>query len=537
MASSQALLASKIVILEEAPRNIVFPSIPTAVLGLVGITERGPFGATLVTSFNEYVKVFGSFTATADVAIGAFGFFLNGGTTNWIARVVHLTDVLIPSSKISVAATAQLLATATPVGDVNGKTDGTYANGFDAVVSAATSGVAAAFNLTIQDQNDVILEVFPNLVVTPTTDPRFWETIVNDPNTGSDFVAINDLAVGTRPDDQSVALATGDDGLTGLADTDYTGSAASAEPKTGVHQLDNVENLTLLAIPGRATSAVANKMLTYCETDRKGQVFAILDPPAATTASGMVTYVKTTAAIQGISNFGAIYWPRIKIINPDPTVFTSDERGLITVPPSGFICGAAARGDASREGGIYHNFAGLQVDGSTSRGQLIGAVALETKEVEDEAKRDLIYPELINPISIFSGAPVHVDGTKTLREDVQFPTIAQRRGASFIQRVIKQGLQFVRHANITDDLLREAARVANAFLLGETRKGAFVTNDPTAAFFVDFSPGLNPPSSRLAKTVNGRIGLAFAEPADFVIIIFGKDSRQFDEELAAAGLT
>lgn len=530
MATSQALLASKIVIVEEQPRNIVFPSIPTAVLGIVGVTERGPFGATLVTSWQEYVKKYGAWTVNGDVPFAVAGYFLNGGTTAWVVRTVHYTDLTDPGTKISVAATIDLtdITPATTV-EANGKTDGAWANGWDIVVGLATNGIATDFNVTIQDENDIILEVFPNVNTTP-ADPRFIETIVNDPDTGSDFVTMVDQAVGTRPTDATYTLAGGNDGLTGLVDADFVGDAAGP---TGLFELDQIENLTLLIVPGQATSTIQNAMLAYAGVTRKGQVFAILDPPSGLAASAMVTYTVTTASLKGSSNFGAIYWPRIKIANPDVSLFTSDTAGRIVVPPSGHIAGAAARGDFSRIGGIYHNFAGLDVDNGIPRGQIIGAVGLETDEVLDEAKRDLVYPELINPITTESGAPIYIDGTRTLLATAQFPTIAQRRGASFIERTIKQGVNFARHANITDDLLRRVSRVVEVFLLGETRKGAFVTRDPSLAFFVDFSNALNPASSRAARTVNGRVGLAMAEPADFIVIIVGKDTRAIDEEIAA----
>ncbi len=530
MATVSALLASKIVIVEEEPRNVVLPNVPTAVLGLVGVTLRGPFGPTLATSFPEYVRRYGAFTIDSDLPFASAGFFLNGGSQLWTVRTVHYTDVTLPATKISLAATIDLLKAAATVGVANGKTDGDWANGWDVVIAPPTNGVATNFNLIVQDENDTILEVFPNLSTT-TTDANFWETVINNPDTGSDYIAIEDSAAGPDiPDEATYTLAAGDSGLTGLVDADFVGDAAGP---TGLFELDVVENLTLLSVPGRATSAVHNAMLAYAGVTRRAQVFAILDPPSGNTAVQIVAYVKTTASLKGSSNHGAIYWPRIKILNPAPELFTSDETGLITVPPSGHIAGCAARGDASRVGGIYHNFAGLDTDGGLARGAIVGAIGLETDEVLDEAKRDLVYPELINPITTESGTPIYIDGTKSLKEFAQFPTIAQRRGASFIERTIKGGVSFVRHANITDKILRRAERVAEVFLLGETRKGAFISDDPAFAFFVNFSPKINPPSERLAKRVNGRFGLAFAEPADFVILVFGKDSRLIDEEIAA----
>jgi hypothetical protein len=51
------------------------------------------------------------------------------------------------------------------------------------------------------------------------------------------------------------------------------------DAETG-HAVDQVQDLTMLLVPGRATSAVHNAMVVYCEVDRDGTVFATLDPPA-----------------------------------------------------------------------------------------------------------------------------------------------------------------------------------------------------------------------------------------------------------------
>src|SRR5574342_19872 len=103
------LLASKVVIVEEEPRIRNVPALPTAVVGAVGITERGPVGqAVLVTSFEEFVETFGAFTPNSDLALAVQAFFQNGGQTMWVVRTVHYTDINVPASKTSSAATGTI---------------------------------------------------------------------------------------------------------------------------------------------------------------------------------------------------------------------------------------------------------------------------------------------------------------------------------------------------------------------------------------------------------------------------------------------
>jgi hypothetical protein len=77
------------------------PSVPTAVIGAVGVCQRGPVGvARLTTSFPDWVKIFGGFITQGDAAIAAMGFFLQVGTGQfWQVRTVHYTTGVKTSSQ------------------------------------------------------------------------------------------------------------------------------------------------------------------------------------------------------------------------------------------------------------------------------------------------------------------------------------------------------------------------------------------------------------------------------------------------------
>ncbi len=520
---SNQLLASKVVIGEEPPKLRAVPILPTSVALVVGVTEKGPVGeATQVASFAEYVKIFGGYTANGDVTPAVNGFFLNGGTNAWIGRVVHYTDVTTPATKTSLAATLTLVdrAAVTPLATlkVDGKYDGTYAHSLKPLIEAPTSGNADEFNFSTVNSAGVKLETFPNLVIGAANagKARYIETVINHPETGSKYFVVTDLeSVTASPNNLPVlglgaVLANGNDGLTGLVDADFVGSPAG---KNGLYAGDFVEDLTLLIVPGKATATVQNAMCSYCSVARGGQVFAILDPPASQSATGIVTYVKTTAALQGLTENAAMYWPRIKIANPQSSVYGADAQ--ITVPPSGYIAGMFARVDGARPGGVYDPPAG------TETGVLYGVLGLETKEAFDEGKRDLVFPERINPITKISNSPFHVDGTRCLKADGNWPTVAQRRGVSHIEQSIKLAMQVFRHKARTDDLLAEEKRTVDTFLTTQAGLNAFITRIPSQAFFSDFGKALNPASTPNITTA--RIGLATAQPNEYIVLLFSQD--------------
>jgi phage tail sheath protein FI len=513
---SNQLLASKVIVEEESPAVRQIPSLDTLVMSFVGVTEKGPVNEpVLIDSFTDYVATFGGYLAASDVTASIEGFFENGGTSAYVVRVVHYSDITNASTHTSAAAT-KMLQNATPVNTlrIDGKYDGTYANSYRIKISAATSGDASEFNLDVLDPTSLVLESWPNLTM-DTTAPRYVEDVISD----STRITATDLAVsGTttqrRPANvTSTVMAGGDDGLVGLADSDYAGSSASA---TGLRALDTVDELTLLAVPGIATSAVHNAMITYCESTRGGQIFAVLDPPADQTASQIITYVTSTAAIGGLTEYAAIYWPRIEVLNPNKTIFGKDP--TIVIAPSGHVAGMFSRNDNAKPGGVWTTPAG------TEEGKLFGVLGFETDTVLKEDVRDLVFPKRINPITTMKGFPRYVDGARVLKGDGNFPTVGQRRGVSFTERSLKLGLQFARHKNNTTELRADCERTVRAFLKEQMDNGAFLTKDPDTAFFVDFGDALN----TVANKIVGRIGLATAEPAEFIVLKFSQDTRALD---------
>lgn len=410
---------------------------------------------------------------------------------------------------------------------IDARDPGAYAARVTVRIADATSGEAEEFNLQVL-VDDAVAESFPNLTMVPDGD-RYIETMLNHADYGSRYVAAVDLDLDGTDEERrpangtSAALSGGGDGLTSLADTDFIGSPAG---KTGLYAFDVVEDLSLLAVPGRATSAVHNAMITYCETYRGGLVFAVLDVPEDSTAEEAVTYVSSTAALYDLSEHGAIYWPWAQVINPSQRVFGTADR--ITVPPSGHICGLFARTDASQPGGVYLPPAGVE------RGILRGVVGFETTEAQDERKRDLVYPKRINPLTTARGLPRYIDGNRTLKGNGNFPGIAERRGVSYIERSIRSGLEFARHSNNDGELRARVERTVIGFLLRQMRVGAFRSTNPATAFFVDVSDRLNPPSEQFAGRLHVRVGLATQKAIDWVILDISQDTRALDEELAAA---
>jgi len=414
------------------------------------------------------------------------------------------------------------------------KSDGAWANGWDLVVSAASNGDATYFDAKIQDSDGVAKRYYVNCITT-TTDPDYFVDKIND-DAENFYATIADLLSGTapanRPTNGTYSLAAGNSGIAALADTDFVGNSAGP---TGLYELDTVEDLRTLIVPGKGTSTVHNGMITYCDTWRNLTVQAIFDPPANYTDAQIRTYVVTTAALKGASETAMITWPRGHIANPRPAVISNDDTnknvGLVNVPTSGHVAGVWARSDAAHAAGVYQPPAGTDLPLRGLLGVEINSAGQKKHPVDDSRKRAQCYDDLINCIRKGPGG-VFIDGTRMLKADGNFPTVGQRRGASHVKITIETGMPWIPHKNITKALRSRIDRTVRGWLKGETTNGAFVSDKPAEAFSWNIGDDLNPASVQAQRRIKASLGLAFAEPADFMDVDLYKDTRAYEEELA-----
>jgi hypothetical protein len=410
----------------------------------------------------------------------------------------------------------------------DGKTKGTYANALTVELAAATSGIASEFNYNIR-RSSILVEQWPNVTMDSTLS-NYIETIVNDPEDGSNLVEAVDLAAGgtptqRRPANNSspfAALTGGNDGLASLADADFIGDSAG---QTGIRALDTKPEVTMIAIPDRATVAVQNAMITYCEVTRNRLMVAVIDPPTGLSYTSMVTHRDSLSP--GASEVAAIYWPRVYIPNPSSVIFGLDEK--ILVAPSGSISGVYANVAAVRAAGAFTQPGGVE------DGVLQGVVGVENEDVYREAVRDILYPKRINPIRSIPGRGFFLDGVRTMKGDGNFPSLGERLGVSDFERVLQGGLEFARLKNNTQELRGTVEKTARLLCLDRMAKGCLASFDPATAFFVDVSDGpggLNKPSVIAAGKLLVKVGLATNKPAEFIIVTVSQDTRALESEIS-----
>lgn len=409
---------------------------------------------------------------------------------------------------------------------IDGKWFGAYTDTITITIEAAASGDAGEFNLKVLDAG-VVKEVFPNLTMDDSA-TNYVETVINEENFGSDLIAATDLgvvgaaAVKRPANGTSSAMAGGDDGIAAIVDADYQGNAAGP---TGLYAFDRVNSGTILVVPD-ASANVQLSMLEYAASWRNGSMFVPMSIPEGYTAAQAVTYVTSNGLLENsYGEFGAMYWPRIKVANPQPSVFGDDD--LITVDPAPWIAGSYARND-QKIGGVYESPAGI----GGGYGVINGMRGVEDDPggqtehaVLDERTRDLVYPKRINPITKLPSTGWHIDGGRTLKSTGNFPNVGERRGVIFIEQSVKAGLIVFKHRFNNRENRKKAERTIRQFLIREMNKGAFRSTNPAEAFFVDAGDQLNPLANVFAGIMTIRIGLATNKPNEYIVVLVTQDTR------------
>ncbi|MEV6871442.1 phage tail sheath subtilisin-like domain-containing protein [Amycolatopsis sp. NPDC051128] len=155
----------------------------TSTAAFVGLSERGPdTAATRVTSWTEFQRVFGSFTADSFLAHSVFQYFNNGGRLCYIVRVTR-SDAVV--ANVTMANRA-----ATPVAGFvfSAKNKGAWGNTLLLQIEDGTLDPGNLFKLSVRRQVDATtlpdnplditpIEVFDNLSMDPSS-PDFVTAVL-----------------------------------------------------------------------------------------------------------------------------------------------------------------------------------------------------------------------------------------------------------------------------------------------------------------------------------------------------------------------
>jgi phage tail sheath protein FI len=493
--------------------------VATSTVGFLGITERGPVAPTLITSFSEYVRVFGRYVQDRFLPYAVEGFFQNGGKRCFVMRVASRQPAAVPATR---AIDGMLVSAVGP---------GTWGNRIavkvtPASLNAGTPTTSSLFKLTVMywdvapptpivDPTDpanaqnpnrrepALLEIYDNLSPDPDRN-TFYERQVNG---FSDLILVTRTppvpAASTPPTIPTAlgTLAAGADGPAVDLD-DFKGDPAATSNKRGLFALDQVDEIAILVCPDEGNFAgIADAIIDSCENlkDRFAIVQSLFN-------AGTVANHRPPRS----SKYAAYYYPWLRILDP----ITKKE---IEIPPGGHVAGIYARSDIER--GVHKAPANELIRGLISDPQ-DPARALQLQITKGQ--QDILNPRGVNVLRYFPGRGPLVWGARTTTLDPDWKYVNVRRLFIFVEESIDEATQWVVFEPNDEPLWARVRRSVSAFLTRLWMDGMLQGRTKEEAYFVR----CDRTTMTQADIDNGRlimlIGIAPVKPAEFVIFRIGQ---------------
>lgn len=483
--------------IERGPKPI--EGVATSTAAFLGETERGETKPRLVTSPNEYLRLFGDIFANDKfMPFAVKGFFDNGGKRCYIARIVGQNNGVANAD----IGDFKILATG----------PGVWGNRIFAKVALGTTldqtGNPIGFRLQLAYWARLSGDTFdpfdnPDQLPRPTLTEDFDDLTVDD-NSSNHFDKRvnhgNSALVEIEPINEpptlpattsSSQLANGADGDTVVAG-DYDGDHLDANKRSGLKalDLDKYRDVSIVHAPNADDSTVG-AVITHCKNNRFR--FAVIDA-----AVNQADISNIDPRSNNDSKFAAFYYPWIYISDP-----RSGARRK--VPPGGYMCGVYSRSDNTR--GVFK---------APANETIAGAIDLEFDI--DHGKQEVLNPRGVNVIRRFPGRGIRIWGARTLASDPLWKYINVERLFIFLEASIYNSTQWVVFEPNDDRLWARVKQTVTLFLRTQWREGALLGANEEEAFSVAVGRGETMTEDDI---LNGRliveVGIAPVRPAEFVV--------------------
>ncbi len=300
----------------------------------------------------------------------------------------------------------------------------------------------------------------------------------------------------TGAESQLAASYVGGDNLYGF-DLDETNKAGYKGYKKAIDILSNQDeyDINMLALPGvikEYHSLLTNTAIDMCE--ERGDTFFIMD--LAGKDSSVNNAVSQVSGLD--TNYAAVYYPWVKVLD-------TAQNKPVFVPPSVIVPGAIAASD--RIGAEWFAPAGL------NRG-VLGNV-IEAKIRLNQAERDILYDNKINPIATFPQTGVCIWGQKTLQSrSTALDRINVRRLMIALKKFIASSSRYLLFEQNTIETRDRFLGIVNPYLESvQQRQGLF-------AFRVQMDEANNTPDVIDRNQLVGAIFLQPAKTAEFIVLDF-----------------
>lgn len=305
--------------------------------------------------------------------------------------------------------------------------------------------------------------------------------------------------------------------------------AADEAVSVGLAALNLIDEIAIVAAPGRCDQQSYNALIDACEL-LKDRV-AILDGPAIVDDAEQLTRVGIDDGGSGgggggktpkppkpglkpkQTSYAACYAPHLKVADAiDPSV-------IVTAPPSGHMAGIWASTDSTR--GVHKAPANVSVRG-----------AIGLTKIFSSAEQGPLNDAGVNIIRFFTREGIRVWGARTLDPTGNWKYLNVRRLFTMIEESIAISTRWVIFEPNDRPLWNDIKRDIGNFLRVLHSQGALAGDRPEQAFFVKCDRETNPPEIIDLGQVVVVVGIAPVKPAEFLIIRIGQSQAGTSVETA-----
>ncbi|MEL6168996.1 MAG: phage tail sheath family protein [Pseudomonadota bacterium] len=525
--------------IERGPKPI--EGVATSTAAFLGECERGPTKPRFVSSYGEFLRLYGDvFGEGKYLAYSTKAFFDNGGRRAYIARVVG-TDAAtselndqgytiralgpgIAGDRIWV----RILASTTKVKPAPTGADPDPAPvplGFRLQVAYWAREVpGGAFDPFLADNDErlprpMIVEDYDDLSFDEES-PSYWgKTISATTSALIDEIEVDPGATVPPDGDPPVpiisqTLVGGVEGAVptepqfgGLVDENDTPIVDPTEFRgLAALDLDEYRDVAIVHAPGignddDTTRSIQNAVVRHCERNRFR--FAVLDSARNLNA---VSDPRLSPRNFRDSQYAAFYYPWIYVPHPRTGVKT-------LIPPGGAACGIYALTDNTR--GVWKAPANVPVAG-----------AIDLEYDINTARQEVLNPRGVNCIRRFPGRGIRMWGARTISSDPLWKYVSVRRLFIFLEASIYNSTQWVVFEPNDQRLWARVQQTITLFLRTQWREGALFGAKEEEAFSVSVGRGTMTEDDILNGRLIVEIGIAPVRPAEFVIFRVFQKTRE-----------
>lgn len=479
----------------------------------------GPTKPTLISSWQQYVTVYGGFATAKGSALhyAVFQYFSNGGSACYVLRAPNTDAVLATVTVESLTTVACLTLTAT--------NPGAWANSlyYEVVpVSGGSSDATAVFTLNLYNGGvtpSSLVESWPAISMNPAS-TRYALTLLNASTGGSNYVTIAASGAYVPTTGASdpvgnagtpVPLATGSDGTTSFSDSAFAAAVTAGYTGTSwnISGLASIPADIVLNVnfPG-GDIAVLNAAIAWANA--QGNVFIVCDGTfigpnsnSATIAAAYVSLVTGTGgSVVTSSGNAAMYGPWLSISDPASASPTATR----WVAPGGAILGAWSQNDAQTN--VAQTPAGVTTT--------LNAVALEAYFTPTDLSA--LEAAQVNPVKLIPNAGFCIFGGRTLAPG--YPNRYINVSRTLLQFVtdFQSITQFAIFQNNDPTLWASISNVLTNYMNSAMSQGMLASSSASSAFNVVCDGTINTPTTAQAGLVNAQVAIALVSPAEFIVI-------------------